>query len=93
MRLRCIDVSNKRLYEAMVTGPQQMPVFSDEVLRPEDKRAIIAYLNDLHEQPSQGGLALGGLGPVSEGLWAWIIGLGSLMFFAIWIAAKGAKAK
>ena len=56
----------------MVTGPQQMPVFSDEVMRPEDKRAIIAYLNDLHEQPNQGGLALGGLGPVSEGLWAWI---------------------
>ena len=27
-----VGVSNKRLYEAMVTGPQQMPVFSDEVL-------------------------------------------------------------
>jgi ubiquinol-cytochrome c reductase cytochrome c subunit len=38
-------------------------------------------------------LALGGLGPVSEGLWAWIIGLGGLICFAIWIAAKGAKAK
>ena len=88
-----VGVSNKRLYEAMVTGPQQMPVFSDEVVRPEDKRAIIAYLTDLHERPSQGGLALGGLGPVSEGLWAWILGLGTLMFFAIWIAAKGAKAK
>jgi ubiquinol-cytochrome c reductase cytochrome c subunit len=86
-------VSHKRLYEAMVTGPQQMPVFSDEVLRPEDKRAIIAYLDDLHSQPSRGGLALGGLGPVSEGLWAWIVGLGVLMGFAVWIAAKGAKAK
>jgi ubiquinol-cytochrome c reductase cytochrome c subunit len=86
-------VSNEHLYEAMVTGPQQMPVFSDEVLRPEDKRAIIGYLNDLHERPTDGGLALGGLGPVSEGLWGWIVGLGSLMLFAMWIAAKGAKAK
>ncbi len=86
-------VSNKHLYEAMLTGPQQMPVFSDEVLRPEDKRAIIGYLNDLHDRPSDGGLALGGIGPVSEGLWAWILGLGTLMFFAMWIAAKGAKAK
>ena len=86
-------VSNKHLYQAMLTGPQQMPVFSDEVMRPEDKRAIIGYLNELHDRPSDGGLALGGLGPVSEGLWAWIIGLGSLMFFAIWIAAKGTKAK
>ena len=86
-------VSNEHMYEAMLTGPQQMPVFSDEVLRPQDKRAIIGYLNELHERPSDGGLALGGLGPVSEGLWAWILGLGTLMFFAVWIAAKGAKAK
>jgi ubiquinol-cytochrome c reductase cytochrome c subunit len=85
--------SNKHVYEAMITGPQQMPVFNDDVLRPEDKKAIIAYLNDLHSRPNQGGLGLGGLGPVSEGLWGWIIGLGSLMFFAIWIAAKGVKAK
>jgi len=88
-----IGVSNLHLYEAMITGPQQMPVFSDEVMRPEDKRAIIAYLNELHEQPSPGGHNLGGLGPVSEGLWAFIIGLGSLMTLAIWIAAKGAKAR
>ncbi len=88
-----LDTSNLHIYEAMVTGPQQMPVFNDDVLRPEDKKAIIAYLNDLHSRPNSGGLDLGGLGPVSEGLWAWILGLGSLMFFAIWIAAKGVKAK
>jgi quinol---cytochrome-c reductase cytochrome c subunit len=86
-------VSNKRLYEAMLTGPQQMPVFSDEVMTPDDKRAIIAYLTDLHARPDEGGLALGGLGPVSEGLWAWILGLGSLIGFAVWIAAKGVKAR
>ena len=86
-------VSNKHLYQAMITGPQQMPVFSDEVLTPEDKRAIIGYLTDLNERPSDGGLSLGGIGPVSEGLWAWILGLGTLMVFAVWIAAKGAKAK
>ena len=86
-------VPNRRIYEAMLTGPQQMPVFSDGVVRPEDKRAIIAYLNTLHAQPNEGGLSLGGLGPVSEGLWAWILGLGSLMAIAVWIAARGAKAK
>jgi len=85
--------SNLHIYEALITGPQQMPVFSDDVMTPEDKRAIIAYLNDLHSSPDRGGLALGGLGPVSEGLWAWILGLGSLIGFAVWIAAKGAKAR
>lgn len=88
-----IGSSDLHIYEAMLTGPQQMPVFSDEVLRPEDKRAIIGYLTDLHERPSQGGLNLGGLGPVSEGLWAWVAGLGSLMGLAVWIAAKGSKVR
>ena len=77
----------------MLTGPQQMPVFSNGVLTNEDKRAIIGYLNELHEQPNRGGLALGGLGPVAEGLWAWVAGLGVLILFAIWIAAKGVKAR
>jgi ubiquinol-cytochrome c reductase cytochrome c subunit len=86
-------VSNLHLYEAMLIGPQQMPVFSEGVMTPADKRSIIAYLNDLHAQPNRGGLGLGGLGPVSEGLWAWILGLGTLIGFAVWIAAKGAKAK
>jgi ubiquinol-cytochrome c reductase cytochrome c subunit len=86
-------ISNKRLYEAMLTGPQQMPVFSDEVLTPEDKRDIIGYLNELHERPIDGGLALGGIGPVSEGLWGWLVGIGLLVGFAMWITAKGAKAK
>jgi ubiquinol-cytochrome c reductase cytochrome c subunit len=88
-----VGLDSKRLYLAMLTGPQQMPVFSDEVLTPEDKRVIIGYLNELHERPTDGGLALGGLGPVSEGLWAWIVGMGVLVLFAVWITAKGVKAK
>ena len=87
------DSSDRHIWEAMVVGPQQMPVFSDEVMRPEDKRAIIAYLNELQEAPTQGGHPLGDLGPVSEGLWAWIIGIGSLVLAAVWIAAKGVKAR
>ena len=86
-------ISNKRLYEAMLVGPQQMPVFSDEVMTPENKRAIIGYLNELNDSPEPGGLGLAGIGPVSEGLWAWILGIGSLIFFAMWITARGAKAK
>lgn len=86
-------VSSLHIYEAMLIGPQQMPVFSDKVMTPADKRAIIAYLTDLHSSPDRGGLALGALGPVSEGMWAFIVGLGSLVGFAIWIAAKGARAR
>jgi ubiquinol-cytochrome c reductase cytochrome c subunit len=86
-------VSDKHIYEAMLTGPQQMPVFSNDVLDPEEKRDIIAYVQSLQENPSYGGFAMGGLGPVSEGFFAWIIGMGSLVGFAVWIAAHTAKSK
>ncbi len=80
-------VDPKHIYEAMLTGPQSMDTFSDGNIPPEDKKAVIAYLETLDEQPSYGGFTFGGLGPVSEGLVAWLIGIGSLVGFAVWIAA------
>jgi ubiquinol-cytochrome c reductase cytochrome c subunit len=84
-------VSEKHMFEAMLTGPQQMPVFSDEVLTPEDKQQIIAYLKKNEETPNYGGFTLGSLGPVSEGLFTWIVGIGALVGFAVWIAANPAR--
>jgi ubiquinol-cytochrome c reductase cytochrome c subunit len=36
---------------------------------------------------------MGGLGPVSEGLFAWVLGIGSLVGFAVWIAAHTTRTK
>ena len=88
-----MGVDPKHIYEAMLTGPQQMPVFSDQVLQPEDKRDIIAYVASLQQQKDPGGFGLGRLGPVSEGLWGWLVGIGLLVCVAVWIGAKGVKAK
>ena len=87
------DVTAKHLSEAMITGPQQMPVFSDEVISPEQKRNIIAYVKQLDSQPEYGGIGGGGLGPVVDGMFTWIIGIGGLIGFAIWIGAHGARVK
>ena len=86
-------VSARHIYEAMQTGPQQMPVFSDDVITPEDKRAVIAYIKAVQDQPNYGGLGGGGLGPVVDGMIVWIAGIGGLVAFAIWIAAHGARVK
>ncbi|MCW2826619.1 MAG: cytochrome [Marmoricola sp.] len=86
-------VSEKHMYEAMLTGPQQMPVFGDQVLTPQDKRQIIAYLKKNEETPNYGGFTLGSLGPVTEGLFAWLIGIGSLVGAAVWIAANSARSR
>lgn len=86
-------VSGKHIWEAMRTGPQQMPVFSQDTISDEDAAAIIAYLDTLHSQNDNGGFTLGSLGPVSEGLWAWLLGIGGAVVFAMWITAKGVRAK
>ena len=86
-------VSAKHIIEAMLTGPQQMPVFSDGVLSPEDKREIVAYLKKNEDSPDYGGFALGGLGPVSEGMFAWLVGIGGLVGAGIWITSQTARSK
>jgi ubiquinol-cytochrome c reductase cytochrome c subunit len=84
-------VSNKHIYEALVTGPQQMPVFSDGVLKPSEKRDIIAYLNSVSKNPKYGGSSLGSYGPVSEGMFAWLLGIGACVGFAVWIASHSTR--
>ncbi|HEX4901679.1 MAG TPA: c-type cytochrome, partial [Acidimicrobiales bacterium] len=88
-----MGVDDKHIYEAMLTGPQQMPVFSDKVLKPEEKREVIAYIESLEENPNFGGAAMGAYGPVSEGLFAWILGIGTLVGFAVWIASSSVRSK
>lgn len=86
------NVDPVHIWEAMRTGPQQMPVFGQNTLSDDDARAIIGYLETLHTEPSAG-LPLGGIGPVSEGFWGFIIGVGALCLLAVWIAAKGARSR
>ncbi|KUF07652.1 c-type cytochrome [Leucobacter sp. G161] len=76
------------IYNAMVTGPQNMPVFSDSNITPEQKADIITYLKYIESKPSIGGFSLGSIGPVAEGLFIWIIGLGSIVALTVWVTAK-----
>jgi ubiquinol-cytochrome c reductase cytochrome c subunit len=86
-------VSPTHIYEAMITGPQQMPVFADSVVKPSEKRQIIAYVKSLQSAPNYGGNALGSMGPVTEGMAAWIVGIGACVAFAVWIASHSVRSK
>jgi ubiquinol-cytochrome c reductase cytochrome c subunit len=77
-----------QIYEAMETGPQSMPVFSDTNISPESKRDIIAWVRTIKTAPSPGGFSLGGIGPVSEGLVGWVVGLAALIGCAVWLGSK-----
>jgi len=84
------ESSPKHIYEAMVTGPQSMPVFNDANISPESKQKVISYLKAQENETNVGGLTLGNLGPVSEGLFAWVFALGILIACAVWLGKKAA---
>ena len=80
--------SPTHIFEAMLTGPQSMPVFDDQTISPQDKRDIVAYLKTTAEQGSPGGFSLGFIGPVNEGLVAFVVGLAALIACAVWLGSK-----
>ena len=83
-----MGVEPKHIYEAMVTGPQSMPVFSDKTLTPAEKLSIIKWIKFAENEPNLGGASLGRVGPVTEGLLGWVLGLGMLIGVAVWLAMK-----
>ncbi|MEZ0072005.1 ubiquinol-cytochrome c reductase cytochrome c subunit [Planotetraspora sp. GP83] len=87
------EATPTQIYEAMITGPQAMPVFNDSTITPEKKRDMIAYIVHVRQQTDPGGSGLGRIGPVTEGLVAWIAGISLLILAAIWITAKKRRAK
>ena len=83
-----MQASPQIIFEAMLTGPQNMPIFADTTLSVEEKQAIIAYIVDLQEAPSPGGLSLGRVGPVAEGLFLWTAVFAALLGVAVWIGIR-----
>jgi ubiquinol-cytochrome c reductase cytochrome c subunit len=77
-----------QIYEAMQTGPEAMPVFGDGTITPQEKRDIIAYVTKTRTEANPGGFSLGRTGTVTEGLVAWLGGLGFLVLIALWLTAK-----
>jgi ubiquinol-cytochrome c reductase cytochrome c subunit len=82
------ESSNRDFYSAMLTGPQNMPVFGNNELTPQDKADIIAYVQNLNSDTDPGGFNLGRYGPVPEGLVIFLVGIVALVFAALWIAGK-----
>ncbi|HWG00757.1 MAG TPA: c-type cytochrome [Trebonia sp.] len=76
------------IYEAMLTGPEAMPVFGDGTVTPAEKKDIITYVIDTRNETNPGGFSLGRTGTVTEGLVAWLAGLGFLVLIAMWLTAK-----
>ncbi|MFC4561543.1 c-type cytochrome [Nocardiopsis mangrovi] len=83
------DATPRQIYEAMLSGPGQMPVFNDMTITPDEKQDLIAYVKDLQAEPDAGGVfSLNRIGQVAEGFIGWVVGLSLIVACAIWITAK-----
>jgi len=80
--------TERQIWAAMLTGPQNMPVFGDNQLTPEEKRDIVAYLTYINEDPDPGGWGMARYGPVSEMVVIFLVGMVALVFTTLWIAGK-----
>jgi ubiquinol-cytochrome c reductase cytochrome c subunit len=77
-----------QIYEAMLSGPEFMPVFGDKQISPQQKVDVAAYILSLQHGKDPGGANLGNVGPVPEGLVIFIVGIGGCVAFALWIGAR-----
>jgi ubiquinol-cytochrome c reductase cytochrome c subunit len=82
------EATDRQMYAAMLTGPQNMPVFGDNQLTPQEKMDIIAYVQGMTGEQDPGGWGLGRFGPVTEGLAIFLVGIVGLVFATLWIAGK-----
>lgn len=76
------EATNLQVAEAVVIGPGQMPAFP---FSEQDRNAIVTYVDYLRAAPNPGGFSIGGIGPVPEGLAAWLLGMGSLLLIVVLI--------
>lgn len=86
-----MNVEPQHIYEAMLTGPQSMPVFNDQNITPEEKRDVIAFLKAVEDGANdEGGHTLGSLGPAGDALFAWTLGILAFIAAAVWLGRKAA---
>jgi ubiquinol-cytochrome c reductase cytochrome c subunit len=82
------EATDRQIYAAMQTGPQNMPVFGDNQLTPQEKQDIVKFVQSIKAEKDPGGMGIGRTGPVPEGLVIFIVGMVVLLFAAVWIAGK-----
>ena len=72
----------------MRAGPGQMPEFGSDVISDHELNDIVRYVRYLRHPATPGGAALGGAGPIPEGIVAWVFGIGAAVLATFWIGRR-----
>lgn len=71
-----------QIAEAVRVGPYVMPVFDERTIDEQTLDSIIRYIQLTRDPVDRGGWGIGHIGPIPEGLVAWLIGLAALVAVA-----------
>lgn len=68
-----------QIAEAIRVGPGLMPQYPEHALSTSEVEDVVAYVERLGTEQDRGGAGLGRLGPVAEGLVAWLVAVPVLL--------------
>jgi len=80
----------RQIAQAVRIGPYVMPRFSDKAISDEELDSIVAYVQAAQHPHDEGGWGIGHIGPVPEGMVAWLLG-GSLLVLLCAVIGKRIK--
>ncbi len=82
------EATDRQIYGAMLSGPQNMPKFGDGQLTSNEKQAIISFIQNNKATIDPGGYSAGGFGPAPEGLIAFLVGMGAIVAATLWMGSR-----
>jgi hypothetical protein len=78
----------RSLFQELIDDGSWYDWSGNGTITPAEKLSIIKWIKAAENEPQLGGAALGRVGPVTEGLLVWTLGLGLLIGVAVWLATK-----
>jgi ubiquinol-cytochrome c reductase cytochrome c subunit len=68
--------------EAIRIGPYVMPRWSEKEISDADIASIVRYVQSTHHPEDRGGWGIGRIGPIPEGMVAWLLAIAALLLLA-----------
>ena len=85
------DTIVQQIAEAVRVGPYVMPAFGHQQIDRRELNSIIRYVQLTKAPVNEGGWGIGNLGPVPEGMIAWLLALASMLLVARIIGTRGTE--
>lgn len=82
------DATATQIAEAVRIGPYVMPSFSERAISDRQLNSIVRYVEYAKHPDDRGGWAVGHLGPVPEGMVAWLIAGAALVVLLVVIGER-----